>query len=268
MDALAMSPRQNRLLASLPPDTQALLQPGLESVSLTKGKSLWDVGDVVRHTYFPTEGLVSLVASTAEGNAVELATVACEGVVGLPILLHARVASHQALVRLEGAALRLSAATLRVEMQRHEALRSALLAYAHRVSGEMAQAVVCQCYHNVLQRLCRWLLAASDSTGTDALELTHESLAAALGVLRSVLTEAALELQDADAIRCRHGRIVIRNRGLLLRSACECYEATRTTRAGEETAQRRLPSTRATTTMDSQHTLASDATPAADHAEE
>ena len=267
MGALAMALHENRLLASLSPDARARLQPGLESVSITKGMSLWEVGDVVRHTYFPTEGLVSLVALTAEGNAVELASVAREGVVGLPILLQARMASHQALVRLEGAALRLSATTLHDEMQRHEGLRSTLLAYAHRVSGEMAQAVVCQCYHNVLQRLCRWLLAASDSTGSDALELTHESLAAALGVLRSVLTEAALELQDADAIRCRHGRIVIRNRVLLLRSACECYEATRTTRAGEETAQRRFAPTRKTT-MNSQHSLATDATPAADNAEE
>ena len=206
----------------------------LRAFRSTRAASLWDAGDIIRYVYFPTAGLVSLMALTAEGGTVELATVAREGIVGLPILLQARVASHQAVVRLQGAALRLSAATLRVEMQRHEGLRSALLAYAHRVSGEMAQAVICQCYHNVLQRLCRWLVTASDSTGTDTLELTHESLAAALGVLRSAVTEAAIELQDADAIRCRHGRIIIRNRLLLRRSACECYEAMRAARAGDE----------------------------------
>jgi CRP-like cAMP-binding protein len=233
MNTLTHAVQQNRLLASLPLDSRTRLQSSLESVALDKGMSLWDVGDVVRYVYFPTAGLVSLMALTAEGGAVELATVAREGVVGLPILLEARVAPHQAIVCLQGAALRLTAATLRVEMQRHEGLRSALLAYAHRVSGEMAQAVICQCYHNVLQRLCRWLVTASDSTGTDTLEVTHESLAAALGVLRSVVTEAAIELQDADAIRCRHGRIIIRNRSLLRRSACECYEATRAARLGE-----------------------------------
>lgn len=233
MSALTSPLQRNRLLGSLPVDARTRLQCGLESVALDKGMSLWDVGDIVRYVYFPTAGLVSLMALTAEGGSVELATVAREGVVGLPILLEARVAPHQAIVRLQGAALRLSAATLRVEMQRHEGLRSGLLAYAHRVSGEMAQAVICQCYHNVLQRLCRWLLTASDSIGTDALELTHESLAAALGVLRSVVTEAATELQDADAIRCRHGRIIIRNRLLLRRSACECYEAMHAARAGE-----------------------------------
>jgi CRP-like cAMP-binding protein len=234
MDLLANARDQNRLLANLPHDAQVRLRGALEGIPLDKGSSLWDAGETIRYVYFPTAGLVSLMALTAEGGTVELATVAREGIVGLPILLQAREASHQAVVRLQGAALRLSAATLRVEMQRHEGLRSALLAYAHRVSGEMAQAVICQCYHNVLQRLCRWLVTASDSTGTDTLELTHESLAAALGVLRSAVTEAAIELQDADAIRCRHGRIVIRNRLLLRRSACECYEAMHAARAGDE----------------------------------
>jgi hypothetical protein len=78
------------------------------------------------------------MALTAEGGTVELATVAREGIVGLPIVLQARVASHQAVVRLQGTALRLSAATLRAEMQRHEGLRSALLPArrAHTERGE------------------------------------------------------------------------------------------------------------------------------------
>jgi len=231
MDVLANAHEQNRLLVSLPHDSQVRLRAGLESVPLDKGANLWEAGDTIRYVYFPTAGLVSLMALTEDGGTVELATVAREGIVGLPILLQARVASHQAFVRLDGAALRLGATTLFAEIQRNEALRAFLLAYAHRVSSEMAQAVLCQCYHNVLQRLCRWLLAASDGTETETLAITHESLAAALGVLRSVVTEAALELQDAEAIRCRHGRITIKNRLLLRRSACECYETMRALRA-------------------------------------
>src|SRR5262249_22100327 len=166
-----------------------------------------------------------------EGGRVEVATVGREGVVGLPILFDARIAAHQGIVRLRGDALRIGAAALRTEIQRHEPTRSLFLAYAHRVSSETAQAVVCQCFHNVLQRLCRWLLIAADSTGASTLEVTQESIAAALGVVRSVVTKAAVELQDADAIRCRHGRLVIRNPILPRRTACECYEVMRPTRA-------------------------------------
>jgi CRP-like cAMP-binding protein len=215
---------KNRLLESLPPDLRARLAPRLEPVSLERGARLFDVGDVLTYGYFPTGGLVSLVALTEGGGTVELASVAREGVVGLPVLLHATTAPHQAIVRLAGGALRFHAQTMRREMQHHEVLRLALLTYANRATAELAQAVVCQCFHSVLQRLCRWLLTASDRAETDTLDLTHENLAQVLGILRPVVTKAALALQDAGAIRYRHGRLVIVNRRTLERSACECYQ--------------------------------------------
>jgi CRP-like cAMP-binding protein len=199
------------------------LESLLEPVSLDKGATLFDIGDVVRYGYFPTGGLVSLVVLTAEGGSVEVATVAREGVVGLPVLLHATTAPHQAIVRLPGDALRFKAHVLRAEINRQGILRSALLEYANRASADVAQAVVCQCFHNVMQRLCRWLLAASDRTGSATLELTQESLAHALGVARPVVTKAALELQNANCIRYRYGRLTIIDRSTLERSACECY---------------------------------------------
>jgi hypothetical protein len=75
----------------------------------------------------------------------------------------------------------------------------------------------------VLQRLCRWLLTAADRTRTETLEITQESLGEVLGVVRPVVTRAALELQDALAIRSRRGRVTILDRPMLERSACECY---------------------------------------------
>ena len=224
------APRANCLLGDLPFDIGARLRATLESVPLVKGVTLCNVGDTLRHVYFPTSGLVSVMALTSMGGTVELAAVSREGLVGWPVLLEAQITPYQAVVRLTGTALRLNVTTLRSYVLKDEGLRSTLLAYAHRVSSEMAQAVVCQCYHTLLQRLCRWLLTASDSTQMETLELTHESLAAALGVIRTGVTKAALELEDADAIRTRHGRITIRNRGLLLRTTCECYEAMRTGR--------------------------------------
>lgn len=215
---------RNLLLAGLPAALLVRLHPLMEHVTLDKGTKLFDIGDVVQYSYFPTAGLVSLVALTAEGGTVELATVAREGVVGLPVLLHDTTAPHQAVVRFRGDALRFTAHHLRAEIRRSDALRSVLLEYANHAAAELAQAVVCQCFHSVIQRLCRWLLLATDRTATDILELTQENLAQILGVARPVVTKSALELHDAGAIRYRHGRLVIINRSVLERWTCECYE--------------------------------------------
>jgi CRP-like cAMP-binding protein len=71
--------------------------------------------------------------------------------------------------------------------------------------------VVCHHFHVTLQRLCRWLLAASDRLHTDRLDLTQEMLGSALGIPRTGVTTAALELQEAEAIHYRRGRIAIVN---------------------------------------------------------
>jgi CRP-like cAMP-binding protein len=213
----------NVLLERLPPAALARLQPRLETVPLHKGQTLFEAGEPVRYLHFPTSGLVSLVGITLTGGMVELATVANDGVVGLPIILHARAAPCLATVQIAGSAFRLRADAFDADLRANAVLHDALLEYAHQHVAEVSQAVVCQCFHSVLQRLCRWLLTATDRLKTDTLELTQENLALILGVLRSGITEAAGELQDADAIRARYGRIVIRNRLLLQRSACECY---------------------------------------------
>jgi hypothetical protein len=150
-----------------------------------------------------------------------------EGCIGLTEDLAVASTPHQATVCLAGAALRLDKHTLRGAMERDEVLRNTLLGHASRWSADLAQAIVCHRFHSVLQRLCRWLLTAADRTDLVELEITHETLAHVLGVARPVLSRAALELHDAAAIRTRRGRVVLLDRPMLERSACECYDLTR-----------------------------------------
>jgi CRP-like cAMP-binding protein len=194
---------------------------------LEKGRDLFGADGPIRHVYFPTDGLVSIVGLTAGGGMVELGAVAHDGCIGLSEVWAVAATPHQATVCLPGAALRLEKQTLRVAMDKDEVMRKTLLDHASRWSPELAQGIVCHRFHTVLQRLCRWLLTAVDRTDLSVLEITHETLAHLLGVAHPVLSRAALELHDAAAIQTRRGRIVLLNRRLLEQSACECYNLIR-----------------------------------------
>jgi Mn-dependent DtxR family transcriptional regulator len=55
--------------------------------------------------------------------------------------------------------------------------------------------------------------------------MTQELVAAALGVRREGITEAAGNLQRAGVIRYRRGHIAVLERSGLEARACECYAA-------------------------------------------
>ncbi len=186
----------NLLLMALPASLRTRLEALGHVVRLDKGQILFNIGDALDHVYFPTAGLVSLMVLTSDGGSVEVAAVAREGVVGLPVILNAVESPHQAIVRLPGRALRLRTEHVLAKSDGRESLGTLLLESANRSGAEVAQAVACQCFHSVSQRCARWLLTASDRTNSDTLELTHESLASVLGVARPVVTKAALGLSD------------------------------------------------------------------------
>ena len=214
---------ENRLLASLPPDERLRLVTRFEHVVLPKGKVLYEAGDAVQHAYFPTHGLFSLLVITPNGDAVEVAMVGSEGFIGLPIILHSDTTSYRIVAQLPTAAVRIRAEALRAELGRSTLFHQLLLHYAHDVLSEISRAFVCHRVHSTAQRLSGWLLSVGDRAGSDTLELTHESMAHILGVPRSVLTTAAVELQDAGHIWYRHGHLIIKNRRQLKVAACDCY---------------------------------------------
>jgi Mn-dependent DtxR family transcriptional regulator len=81
------------------------------------------------------------------------------------------------------------------------------------------------------ERCARWLLATHDRVGGDAFPLTHEFLAAMLGVRRASVTVAAGMLQQAGLIRYSRGRVTILDRERLEEASCECYRVVRTQHA-------------------------------------
>jgi Mn-dependent DtxR family transcriptional regulator len=63
--------------------------------------------------------------------------------------------------------------------------------------------------------------------GGDQFELTHEFLAAMLGVRRASVTVAAGMLQQAGLIRYSRGHVTVLDADRLEQASCECYRVVR-----------------------------------------
>jgi DNA-binding transcriptional regulator YhcF (GntR family) len=67
----------------------------------------------------------------------------------------------------------------------------------------------------------------ADCTENEDLPLTHELLSGMLGVRRSTVTEALMELKRAGVVKTYQGGVKIINHMALEAIACECYGAVR-----------------------------------------
>ncbi|MBC7939903.1 MAG: Crp/Fnr family transcriptional regulator, partial [Chitinophagaceae bacterium] len=80
-------PRDNQLLAAMPDADWALWAPMVEAVELPLGKVLYESGSRLRHVYFPTTAIVSLLYVMEDGASAEIAVVGHEGVVGVSLFM-------------------------------------------------------------------------------------------------------------------------------------------------------------------------------------
>ena len=219
---------QNRILASLA--KTGLVDP--EEVELVRGTILHLSGSTIRHIYFPTSGIISLLAVTQAGEQIETAIVGREGVVGASVAIFGRLALGQATVQIAGAALKVRRDTFLKAYGENARLRAAVNAHLAVIMVQTQQSAACHALHTVEQRLSRWLLQSRDAIESDQIALTQDYLSHMLGVQRSAVSIAAIALQDAGLIRYSRGNIRLVGRAGVGRRACECYEAVRQFTAG------------------------------------
>jgi len=214
---------KNRLLAALPHEEYQRLQPHLELVHLSTRRTLSEAGDLIRHTYFLNSGMGSLLALTQGGATVEIAMVGNEGMLGIPVVLGVQKTAYRIMVQIPGDAMRIKADVIRAEFKRGGELQGLLLSYTHALITQISQSAVCNRFHTVEKRLCRWLLIAHDRVEGDTFHLTQEIISFMMGTPRTAVTMAAGTLQDAGLIRYKRGKITIIDRHGLEDAACECY---------------------------------------------
>ena len=213
----------NQLLAGLARYLRPPLLACLEPVALAVAQVLVVPGARMRHVYFPTAGVIALLAQVADHPPVAVGMVGTEGLLGLSMVCGTRAAALGAIVQVAGTALRLPAQAWRREVPLWGVLQALGGRYAGALVLQLAQQAACRQWHGLEARLGRWLLMTHDRAPAVAWPLTQAFLATLLGVRRESITQAAHHLQAQQLIHYQRGQLRLLDRAGLVRVACPCY---------------------------------------------
>ena len=217
------SPLDNRLLGALPDISVARLRPDLESVELQLGGVLYEPGSLLRHVYFPTSAIVSLLYVMNDGGSAEIAVVGNDGLVGLSLVLGGGTTSSRAIVQNAGAAYRIGVPAFMAEFERHDELHLLLLRYTQALLTQMVQTAACNRHHAIDRQFCRWLLLSLDRLPSNQLTMTEKLIANMLGLTVANVMTLADELQALGLLTHKGGQIRVLDRPGLEKKSCECY---------------------------------------------
>jgi CRP-like cAMP-binding protein len=218
----------NRFFQSLSAVDYELFRPHLKTVTLRHGDVLFDAGRTIDRLFFPTSAVICLVVPFSTGETVEAGMVGCGGVAGSSAVLDGDTALHRAIMHIPGTAITLDVHTARQIVADSERLRGTFFRHEQILLVEAQQTAACNVRHEVQARVARWLLRSCDlAGGIDQVPVTHEFIAAMLGVRRTTITVTSKDLEMSGFIRHVRGRLIIRNPEGLQSCACDCYAAIR-----------------------------------------
>ena len=215
----------NQLLASMPKEARALLEPFSTIVELKTEEPLHARGAPVVASYFPFGStMISFVVELATGRSIEVASIGSEGAVGGIVSCGHAPAFAEARVQIGGPAMKIPMKVLEDAKMHSGHIRNLFCRFSDYLLSQVMQSVACNNFHSIEQRAARWLLTAQDRGG-DRIELTQGELAGLLGVQRTTVNAAVQTLQDRGLIETRRGAIQVIDRAGLKGLACECYDA-------------------------------------------
>jgi CRP-like cAMP-binding protein len=214
---------QNRILASMLPELFNRVRPHLQHVALRRRAILQEHNRLIEHVYFIERGVASLFARTQRDGPVEVAIIGRLGFVGVGAVLGTMHSPNRCVMEVPGEALRIASRDLNRLLEEVPLVREHLLTYVHALLIQNTQTALCNIRHELEERLCRWLLLASDRLDEKVIPLTHDQLAIILGVRGAGITTTLANLEDSGALTKRRGAVEINDRLPLEARTCECY---------------------------------------------
>lgn len=223
-DPLTQAAVHNALLRRLPPDDYARLRPHLTRVTLEVEDVIADAGEPIGAVCFLEGGVAGFLDVLSDGRRIAVGLVGRDGFVGWPLLMGNDRWPYDARLRAtRTTALRVDAGRISDLVASSSASRDLLLRYAGVFMAQMGRTIVSNLIHPVERRAARWLLLYHDRVDGDEIALTHEELGVMLGVRRTSVTDAFHLLEGRGLIRCRRGRVLIRDRAGLEHWAGDAY---------------------------------------------
>jgi CRP-like cAMP-binding protein len=217
------SPLDNRLLGALSDVAFARLRPDLEAIELQLGSVLYEPGSLLRHIYFPTSTIVSMLYVMNDGGSAEIAVVGNDGLVGMSLVLGGGTTSSRAIVQNAGSCYRIGVPAFMAEFERHGELHLLLLRYTQALLTQMVQTAACNRHHAIDRQFCRWLLLSLDRLPSNELTMTEKLIANMLGLTVAKVMKLADKLQALGLLTHKGGQIRVIDRPGLEKKSCECY---------------------------------------------
>jgi len=218
----------NNLLRALRTADYALLAPFLSFKEAGAGERLYAPGDDVDVVYLPCgSALASYVLTNEDGREVEVSLVGREGAIGGVVSFGHLPAYCGMLVKFGGAFLALRTKDLETAKAKSPSLTYLFARYADCLMAQLFQSIACNASHSIEQRSAKWLLAAMDRTGGEVVPMTHEQLAAMLGVGRSYTSRVIHSFKARGLVETRRGSVVVLDQDALHARSCACNDAVR-----------------------------------------
>jgi CRP-like cAMP-binding protein len=213
-----MNPKMNQCLATLPQGDYALVLPHLKLMSLGTGEILNEALSRPEMLYFPVNALIALRKDTPDGLSIDTATIGLEGLIGLSGLTGNSY--FQTIVAEPGLVYQMD----RLHMQRlidvHPMITKMCMQAAQLVIRKVSMELLCNHYHQIPQRLSRWILTRHDYLLADSLFVTHQAISDSLGIRREAVS---LALAHVSGVSVSRGQLEITDRKMLEHQSCECY---------------------------------------------
>jgi CRP-like cAMP-binding protein len=154
---------KNHLLAKLSQDDFQRLEPFLKVRPYGQHSVLFEADEEIKHVFFPSGAVVSLVVTLQSGELVEAAMVGWDGVVGASAALDGRISLSRGIIQLPGDIVVCSIAGLKSAAMQSPTLLSLLIRHEQTVYAQAQQSAACFAAHQIHARLCRWLLRVACS---------------------------------------------------------------------------------------------------------
>jgi CRP-like cAMP-binding protein len=215
---------ENLILSQIPDTEYNLIRPHLEFIRTNSYQSLHEPGEKLEYAYFPNQGMICIVTELSDGRTLEVGVVTKAGFAGESLTVGQNWCPYRMIAQPPIKGFRVKAEALLKVLPSAPNFRNRLGYYVKFQSLRVSQIAACNRFHEIEQRLARWLLMSQDRVGSTILPFTHEFLATALGTGRASVSVAAGVLQKAGLIQYRRGALRVLNRKGLEDATCECYE--------------------------------------------